>query len=176
MGSLLDSSFVPDIWREQDGSRSQTYNFISGQEDRNQSMRQQTPWPVVERAVGCLDPPEGSTACPSQTHRSASPSLPAHLSRAVCPFLLLRWHRLPCVPLVPLLQVQVKLASVHLSGPPCSCLALAVANGPSFHELRNLSLSLSRCRVTARSLIIMATAQLAMLPSPRCHPGRDCSH
>lgn len=75
---------------------------------------------------------------------------------------------------LPLCQVQVKLASVHLFGPLSSCLALVVANSPSFHELRNLSCSSSRWQVAARSLIIMVTAQLAVLLSPCCHPGRDC--
>ena len=65
-----------------------------------------------------------------------------------------------------LLQVQVTLASVRLSGPLSSCLALVVANSPSFHELRNPSRSSSRRRVAARSLIIMVMAQLAMLLTP----------
>lgn len=126
-------------------------------------MRQQTPWPVVERAVGRLDPPEGSAACPSQTHRSASPSHPACL----CPGPSV--HPSSCGGTAGLafhggtLQVQVILASVRLSGPPSSCLALAVANSPSFHERRNPSRSSSRRRVAARSLIIMVIAQLATL-------------
>lgn len=88
MGSLLDSSFVPDVWRERDGSRSQTYNFISGQEDRSRFPG------LLWKGWRLPGPSRGlrlrriadSPPCLSQPPCSPLP-------RAVCPALL--WRRPP---------------------------------------------------------------------------------